>query len=254
MKYGVQMYSLRDVAEFDLKKALEAAAEKGYKFVEFAGFFGNSAETVKSWLDELGLEAIGSHTGPEDLEADRIEASIAYQKTIGSKYLTLPYYADYGTNEKFDHILELLNDAGERLKKEGITLCYHNHSLEFYKTPAGRMPMEELIAKTNVGLEPDVFWIENADRDALAFLEENKERIKLVHLKDGKINREIEGSYEGWFREAKGVSLGLGDVPVADIVRWADKNGVPVIVESEGINPTGPEEVGRCMDYLKSIE
>ena len=253
MEYGIQMYSLRDIAEKDLKEALRVVAQLGYKFVEFAGFFGNSAETVKSWLDEFGLESIGAHIGTDGLETDKIEASIAYQKTIGSRYLTLPF-ADYGTDEKFDYNLGILNEASQRLAKEGITLCYHNHSLEFYEAPNGKIPMTEILEKTNVGLEPDVFWITNADISALNFLEENKSRIELIHLKDGKINREIKGSFDGWFREAKGLSLGLGDVPVKDIVKWAKENCVPVIVESEGLEPTGPDEVGRCIDYLKSIE
>ena len=52
MKYGLQMYSVRDLTEHDLRGALQQVAEMGYSFVEFAGFMGNSAEDVKSWLEE----------------------------------------------------------------------------------------------------------------------------------------------------------------------------------------------------------
>ena len=52
IEYGLQLYSVRDISNTDLRGTLKAVAEMGYKYVEFAGFFGNSAEDVKSWLDE----------------------------------------------------------------------------------------------------------------------------------------------------------------------------------------------------------
>ena len=58
MKYGIQMYSVRDLAEKDLYAALKCVADIGYKYVEFAGFFGHKAEDVRAWLDELGLEVL----------------------------------------------------------------------------------------------------------------------------------------------------------------------------------------------------
>ena len=36
MDYGIQMYSLRDLAQVDLKAALKKVADIGYKTVEFA--------------------------------------------------------------------------------------------------------------------------------------------------------------------------------------------------------------------------
>lgn len=70
MEYGLQMYSLRDITGEDLKGALEKVAKIGYKGMEFAGFFGHSAEEVKSWLDENGLTVTSTHTGWKEV-ADR---------------------------------------------------------------------------------------------------------------------------------------------------------------------------------------
>ena len=39
--------------------ALKALAEMGYKFVEFAGFFGIPADEIKAMLDKYGLNAEG---------------------------------------------------------------------------------------------------------------------------------------------------------------------------------------------------
>ena len=71
MEYGIQMYSVRDLTKDDLAGALRAVAEIGYKFVEFAGFFGHSAEEVRAMLDENGLEVSGTHTGVGELPLRR---------------------------------------------------------------------------------------------------------------------------------------------------------------------------------------
>ena len=53
-EYGIQMYSLRDVTKDNLKEALCMVADMGYKYIEFAGFFGRSSADVNKILDEAG--------------------------------------------------------------------------------------------------------------------------------------------------------------------------------------------------------
>ena len=50
MNYGIQLYSVRDLAENNLGEAVKRVAELGYNSVEFAGFFGHSADKVKEML------------------------------------------------------------------------------------------------------------------------------------------------------------------------------------------------------------
>ena len=52
MEYGVQLYSVRDITEKDMEKALKAVSDIGYRFVEFAGFFGHPASEIKAMLAE----------------------------------------------------------------------------------------------------------------------------------------------------------------------------------------------------------
>ena len=44
MKYGIQLYSIRDIAMKDFEQAVEKVANMGYKMIEFAGFFGRTAD------------------------------------------------------------------------------------------------------------------------------------------------------------------------------------------------------------------
>ena len=70
MKIGLQLYSVRDVAEINYADMMRQVAAIGYDAVEPAGFFGTSAEEFKSLLDETGMEIWGTHTGLKLLNED----------------------------------------------------------------------------------------------------------------------------------------------------------------------------------------
>ena len=154
MEYGIQLYSLRDVAEHDLRAALAAVAKTGYKAVEFAGFFGHSAPEVRDWLAAYGLRVCGTHTPWQELTADALPATIAYHKALGNSRIIVPG-ADLSTREGIDAFVALANEAGPRLAAEGITLGYHNHTAEFLPNRDGLVPHDELAARTTLLFEID---------------------------------------------------------------------------------------------------
>lgn len=110
MKYGLQLFSVRDVTEQDMEGALRQVAAMGYSFVEFAGFKGHSAEQIKAWLDQYGLEASGTHTGMAELTDDKLEETIAYHQAIGCKNIIVPFekFATKGDIDAFiDRVKEI---------------------------------------------------------------------------------------------------------------------------------------------------
>ena len=237
MKYGLQMYSLRDITETDMEGALREVSAMGYSFVEFAGFMGHSAETIKGWLEKYGLTASGTHTGLKGLEDDVLEETIAYHKAIGCKDIIIPF-AMLTTKEEIDAFVERVNFLLPLLKKEGIDLHYHNHDFEFLPNKDGLIPQDEIMNRTDIKLELDTYWIFSAGKCPVEFMNAHKDRISVIHLKDG-----IGGE--------DGTSLGLGKAPVKEVRKTAIDLGITMVVESEGLDPTGLEEVKRCIDFLK---
>lgn len=238
-EYGLQMYSMRDVTKEDLEKGLRAAAEIGYKTVEFAGFFGHSAEEVKGWLDKYGLTAIGTHTGLNALMED-FDGMVAYHKAIGCDKLIIPGH-DLSTKAKLDEFIEQVNEYLPRLAAEGISLMYHNHSHEFFPNKDGLLIHNELVNRTAMDFEIDTYWAFAGKQDPIATLHRLGDRVKLVHLKDG------AGYHEGRW-------LGKGSAPVAKVREAALAMGIPMVVESESLNPDGITEAAGCFEYLKSLE
>ena len=246
------MYSIKDVASVELKRALEIVAKQGYKNVEFAGFFDNSAEDVKSWLDANGLEVSGTHTGLGALTPDNIAATVEYHKVIGCDYIIVPH-ADWSTEEKLEAHIANLNRAAEYVKKEGMTLAFHNHSTELISYPYGKIPMNEILERTDIDIEPDVFFFCNCGLDPIEFCEKYSSRIKFIHLKDGTYPTDMERDHTNIHAGAESTVSGQGMVPVDKIVKWAQDNGKKIIVEVE-CKGAGEVVTGACIDYLKTLE
>ena len=87
---ALELYSVREDAAEDTVGTLEAVAKMGYEGVEFAGYYGHSAEDLRKICDDLGLQIIGTHTGLDTLLGDQLQATIDYNQILGNKYLIVP--------------------------------------------------------------------------------------------------------------------------------------------------------------------
>lgn len=244
-EYGIQLYSLRDLTETDLEAGLRAASELGYRYVEFAGFFGHSAETVASWLEKYNLAVSGTHTGWKELTPDAIADTIAYHKIIGNQTIIIPGF-DQSTAENVDEVVDVIRFAEPVLSENGIRLGFHNHAREFIRSSYGVFVEEELWKRTRVSFELDTFWIFAAGLDPVEIMEKMKDRLlPCIHLKDG--IRKGDGT-------GAGKAIGEGEAPVLAVREKALQMGLTMIVESEGLDPTGVDEVGRCIRYLRTLD
>lgn len=239
MDYGLQLYSVRDVTGSDLEGTLKKVAEIGYRYVEFAGFFGHSAEEVKAMLDRYGLIVSGTHSGLGDLDAD-FAGTVKYHKTIGNTNYIVPG-APTWTAAELDETIEKLNKYQPMLEAEGIRLAYHNHDGEFKPNADGQIPHEEMERRTNIDFQIDTFWAFVAGKDPVEVITRLKDRVHVIHLKDG-------------LRNGHGYALGEGEAPVAAVRAKAIELGMHMVVESETLQPDGISEVTRCINYLKSLE
>lgn len=239
-EYGIQMYSVRDITENDLAGALKAVADIGYKYVEFAGFFGHSADEICRFTEDAGVRISGTHSSWHDLTPDKIDETIAYHKAIGNGNYIIPS-ARLGTLENIDEFVAVVNGAQDKLYAAGIELAFHNHSTEFETKYWGSTIHTELEKRTALNFEIDTYWAFNAGVDPIVLCERLKDRINTIHLKDG-------------FAGGRGVALGEGHAPVEKVLSMAKEKGLRIVVESEGLQPTGLEEISRCMSFLKAHE
>ncbi len=239
MEYGLQLYSVRDVTGTDLEGTLKKVAEIGYRYVEFAGFFGHSAEQVKAMLDNYGLIVSGTHSGFDDLDKD-FAGTVKYHHAIGNTNYIVPG-APWGTTAELNETIEKMNKYKPMLAAEGIRLAYHNHDGEFKPNQDGLIAHTEMENRSDIDFEIDTYWAFCAGLDPVETITRLKDRVHVIHLKDGN-------------RDRRGYSLGLGEAPVTAVREKAIELGMTMVVESEGLEPDGISEVKRCIDYLKTLD
>ena len=245
MRYGLQLFSVRDVAEQNFEEALRVASALGFVSVEPAGFYGSSPEQVFSWLQKYNLEVWSTHTGLREM-TENFDGVITMHKAIGCNKLIFST-SKFKTAAQLEQTMETILYFEEKLKKEGMEMLFHNHIPEFLPNEDGQIFFEELWKRTDLCFELDTFWAYNAGLDPLDVMERCRERLRFVHLKDG-----FPKDLSNPTNTGRGMALGEGEAPVAAVRKKAMEMGLPMIVESGDCSPTGPEEVARCMDFLKA--
>lgn len=202
---GYQLYSAREDAQKDLGAVLKALKAMGYDGVEFAGFYGHTAEEIKALLAESGLVAASSHVPVADIEKDMFGV-IAYHQAIGCPCIAIPYLEESrrpGT-AGFASMIKLINKFGRLCKEAGIQLLYHNHDFEFV-TMSDMYGLDFLYAAVCpciLKTEIDTCWVKYAGEDPAAYLRKYTGRAPVVHLKDF-VGKKGEGTPYGLIGQAK---------------------------------------------------
>lgn len=186
-KVGVQLYSVRGDMEQDMDKTLGEIKAMGYDYVEFAGYFGKSAEEIKALLDKHGLKCRSVHQ-THDVFLTAPEENIKFLKTIGVEYCAIPWMSPekITTKEGFKQLVEDARVVGKLLKENGIQLLYHNHDFEF-RTIDGEIVLDKLYSELDsdiINPELDTCWVHYAGADPVEYINKYADRCQVVHLKD----------------------------------------------------------------------
>lgn len=189
---GLQLYTVRDKIQQDLKSTLEKVAKIGYNSVEAAGynaaegtFYGMAPKAFAELLNGLGMPLTSSHTV---FELDVAEKVIADAASTGAKYIIYPYLSDqFRANlDGWKATAEKFNKMGEIAKKNGIQFGYHNHAFEFDKME-DMIPYEILLTQTDPSLvtfEMDLYWVTKAGHNPIDIYKKYPGRFQLWHVKD----------------------------------------------------------------------
>ena len=73
---ALELYSVRNELVEDTAGTLKAVAEMGYVGVEFAGHPNNTAQELRTLLDDLGIVCCGWHTPIDLVQDDKLSETI----------------------------------------------------------------------------------------------------------------------------------------------------------------------------------
>ena len=254
MKTAVQQIMLGSVTNNakQAKATLQAVKDAGYDGIELNGFMIRPTSFLVrmltslagmptgkggklDWLSlvkESGLEVVSIHEDLGSIERD-INAIIKECQDFGTNKVVITgmYRFDYSSKENVLSLAKRLNQAGAKLKENGITLLYHNHNVELLKVDEKNRAYDVLIEKTqpeNVGFEFDSYWFTEGGADAKAYMQKLGKRMVLWHATDRGSRQ--SGVSMTPILKTDCVELGTGNMDLEGMLAIAKENGVEAVV------------------------
>lgn len=238
---ALQLWSISEACGKDLQEALKQVKAYGYDGVEFAGYYGNSAEEIKTILADTGLKVAGSHI-PYDMLFQDTKNTLDFEEVIGNKNIVIPY-ATFETFEEWQAFISKMDKLSFEVEKRGMRLYYHNHAHEL--TEIENRDILAYIAENTeaIYLEADLYWLAHAGKDVLSWVETHKEKVGLFHIKERKEN------------PVESTELGKGNLPLKAYVEKAKELDLEwLIVEQEAFQDLTPlEAAAENVQTLKAL-
>jgi len=260
---GIQLWTVKSEAEKDLEGTLRKVYAAGFREIEFAGYYGKPPADLAKLMRDMGFSLVATHSGAGDI-AKNGDKIIADAKALGLKYVVcsspgvspakekLPWeermksvdLADWKWNA------DLFNKFGKQVSDAGMVFGYHNHSAEFKKFD-GKTAFDHLFAMTDakhVKIELDIGWVAVAGVDPVALLNQYKDRVVALHVKDV-AKRGADG------KDPPSVALGEGTVDWKKVLGTAHSHGVKHYFYEQEEPFTRPilESVKISGDYLSKL-
>jgi sugar phosphate isomerase/epimerase len=205
---GVQLFTLFNTFDKDVKGNLQKVAAIGFKEIESAfsmkgGYYGMTAKEFAALIKETGLNWQSHHVGgaafkprvgapappanmPKSLNLKENAQQVVDEVAgAGVKYLVCSSIP-INTMEDVKESIEILNKAGEIAKKAGLVFAYHNHDREF-KEVDGQKPYDMFLSQVSADLmkmELDLAWVRKAGVDPVELFKKHPKRFPLWHVKD----------------------------------------------------------------------
>lgn len=260
-RIGLQLYTLRSEMEKSVEETLSRVAAIGYQEVEFAGYFERSPEEIRRMLDRYGLTAPAVHVGYKAIESN-LEQLMEAAQIIGHKYIVNPMIDPQmiGEPDGWKRAAELFNRAGERTRKAGIQLAYHNHYFEFLPLN-GMLPFDFLLDSCDpefLMMELDFCWMAAVEQDPLPYFERYPGRFPLAHLKQLKnvpVRMPEDESGFGFFGRAMPeiTEVGEGVIDWKHVLSQSTQAGVKHFFVEHDAPPSPIDSIRASYDYLQKL-
>ena len=243
---GLQLYTLRDFCKgVDLTSStFKRIREMGYRVVEIGSVTDVDIKNLKKLLDDYELYAWSNRVSYSTL-INQTEKIIEESKIIGCEAIICPILPqELYTKEGYLKVANEFQRIAPILKKEGLKLAFHNHSLELEKFE-GKTGLEILLENApELEIQIDTYWIQHGGGDPAEWIEKFSGRVSSIHLKDMGI---IKG-------EQVMPPVGEGNLNWRRIIEACKKAGVKygfVEIDQTTIDPFGAVRIS--LQNLKNL-
>lgn len=256
MKIGFVGYIRPDQPDF--WENAKTLAEVGYQGIEHAGRMLDDPDGMDKIqrLRDMGLEPLTVSTDIDALTQNGIAGLPEKAKKLGvdnvSIYACCILNGHKGKTLTYDDFMkdvDVLAKASADLKKEGLTLRYHNHAPEFKQVFNG-LPAFDILMRNTDDLQVllDVAWAAYGGADPVRVIYEWGPRLHALHLKDyqyAPLNKAWDEKYHSHF-----TAVGSGVLDIRGCMKAALEFGLTWgIMEQDEFNFLTPMESLRASYY-----
>jgi len=230
---GLELYTVRDLMSKDYEGTLAKVAEIGYKEVEPTDYARMEPKQFRAMLDRYGLSAPTTHAGAT--EGPDLEKQLEGFQIMGIRYTEMRGGQQGGRGageEAARRQAAQVNEHGKIVKKFGMKMLVHNHTMEFQPFEgSAKRPYDILLDETDpelVAMQLDIGWASVAGQNILEMFHKNPGRFELWHVKDARGIRLMtpQMSQSERMRAAMLVPVGEGEVDYKTIFANADLAGL----------------------------
>jgi sugar phosphate isomerase/epimerase len=251
---GLQLWSLRAYLPKDVPGTLAKVRALGFREVEGAGLWGQTAAGLRAALDRAGLRCQSAHMDLDRLRND-LSGAFAEAKALGATWVVCPWIPHDKKFTRDDALKagEAFNRVGKAAREAGLRFGYHCHGYEFVPAPEGTLFDTLALAADPVAVEfqIDVFHAYNGGADPARLIEKHKSRVTSLHVKDLKKGKPVVAGSPGAEADAD-VPVGTGQIDYPAVLRAAVKAGTSLYyLEDESVDPLG--HIPQSLAYLEGL-
>ncbi len=243
MKISANLFAFkeREFSEFPgICRALQTSGFHGIEIRNHAGH--DTPQHLREVAGDHDLTIVSAYLEYACFKPDKMDETLAFQRAAGPAYLALSAYP-FGESPDPDVFIADFRRMTRAATDAGFIFLFHNHERELVtRDAAGRWLLHHLLEEVpGLRLELDVYYLAKTGIAPRQFLEENGDRIGLLHLKD------LAGD-----AEQSTADIGEGVIDFAPILEFAEAQGHRWIV-LENHRPQGPPEdsLDTCIKNLR---
>ena len=185
---AAQLYTLREFTKNveDIRSTFARVRVLGYEAVQVSGMGPIEPEELKHIAEDSELKIIATHI-PYQRIVDEVEEVIREHTMWGCRHVAIGGLPpEFRNEEGFARFAREASEAAKPLVQAGLTFSYHNHSFELERF-GGRTALQTLVEESDpetFSFEIDTYWIQHGGANPTTWLNDLKDRMHVVHLKD----------------------------------------------------------------------
>ena len=130
---GTQLWCVRKQLATEIPGTLKSLSDIGFDAVELENAFGKSGAEWRKHLDANKLKPCGFHHRLDELQGDKLAATIEFNQAIGNRNLiirSLPAET-YKSGDLLKKTADAVNEIATKVKPHSLRVGYHNHTTDF---------------------------------------------------------------------------------------------------------------------------